>query len=303
MRNRILKGVAYTLFFLFCLAVFLVWGFPVERIQSLIEREASKALGMKATVSELSMLFPNGVEASAVRLTKEEEDGKPGFGLLATDVSARIGILGIITGSRDISFSAGLLSGTIEGDLRLDENAQEIAAKIQQLDLAKLPLLSDKIGLPVNGKVQGQVELELNPKDFKAARGTIAIAVEKAGLGEGKLQLPVPGFSGGLTVPPINLGKILAELEIGKGRADIKTLQVRSEDVEATVEGNLNLQKRLDQSMANLKVKFKLTDDFLNRNPKFKDLIQMAGLPRGPDGMSTYNIYGNIGHPQFKVAR
>ncbi len=296
MQNRAIRATVYVLFFLLCLVFFTVQGFPIGIVQGKIEREAQRRLGMKMTTGSLEILFPNGVEATNLRLMKEAEEGKPGLALLVSHATARISLLGLLTGSRDLSFSAELLAGKLDGRVKIAEDQQRIEADLYALDLGRLPVWQDTLGLPLAGKVTGRVDLTLSPQDIKESRGTIELALEQGSLGEGTIR--------GLSTPAISLGKTQAALEITKGKADIKSFQVRSDDIEASLEGYFLLQKSLQQLSARCKLRFRPSDDFLNRNPKFKDLINLSGINRAKDkdGYFSYSVYGRLDSPQFRPA-
>ena len=297
MQSKIVKIIVYPLFFLACLVFFVIQGFPVGVIQGRIEREAQRRLGLKMTFGSMDILFPNGLEATDVRLMKEGEEGKPGLAILLTRASARISLLGLLAGDKDISFAAELLSGKIEGDLSLGDEVQKIDAEIHSVDLGRLPIWPDVLGLPLAGKVTGRLEMNVTPKDIKTTRGNIELELEKGSLGVGKIR--------GLTTPPISLGKTQARLEIVKGKVDIKSFSVRSDDIEASLEGYFLLQKKLANLSARCKLRFKPSDDFLDRNPKFRDLINLSGMnkARGQDGFYGYTLYGRLDNPQFRPMR
>lgn len=297
MQNPYLRSAVYVLFFLVCLAFFTVQGFPVEIVQGKLEREVQRRLGMKLTTGSLEILFPNGLEATNLRLAKEGEEGKPGLAILVSRARARISLLALLAGVKDISFSAELLAGKVEGDLRLEESLQRIEADLSALDLGRLPVWQDLLGLPLAGKVTGRLDLALSPKDIKESRGTIVLALEQGSLGEGTIR--------GLSTPAISLGKTQANLEIGKGKLDIKSFQVRSDDIEASLEGYFLLQKNIEALSARCKLRFKPSDDFLGRNPKFKDLINLSGMNRAKDndGNFSYSVYGRLDSPQFRPLR
>ena len=297
MQSTVVKIIVYPLFFLACLVFFVIQGFPIGVVQGRIEREAQRKLGMKMSTGSMEIMFPNGVEAENVRLMKEGEEGKPGLAILIPRASGRISLLGLLSGSKDVSFSADLLNGKLEGDLSLNEAGSKVAAQVYGLDLGRLPIWQDLLGLNLAGKVTGKVDLTINPQNIKETKGTIRLSLEKGSLGEGKIR--------GLSTPAISLGKTEATLEIAKGKAEFKTFQVRSDDIEANLDGYLLLQPKLSQLSARCNLRFKPSEDFLGRNPKFADIIKLAGLNRAKDqnGFFSYSVYGRLDHPQFRPAR
>lgn len=297
MQNAVIRYLVYTFFFLICLTFFTVKGFPLHLIQGQLEREVERRLGMRMTTGKMEVLFPNGVEASNLRLMQEGKEGRPGLAILVTQARARLSLLGLISGNKDVSFSAELLNGKVEGDISINENRQKIDARLSSLDLGRLPIWQELIGLPLAGKITGKIDLTLVPADMKASQGTIELALEQGALGEGSIR--------GLTTPPISLGKTQANLEITKGKAEIRSFQVRSDDIEASLEGYFWIKQRLEQASAHCQLRFKPSAAFLDKNTKFKDIISLSGMNRAKDneGYFAYSVYGRLTHPQFRPAR
>ncbi len=297
MQNPVLRYTVYGLFFLLCLVFFTVKGFPIDVVQSRIEREAERRLGMKMTTGQLEVLFPNGVEADNVRLMKPGREGQPGLAVLITRASGRVSLLGLLAGDVDVSFDAELLNGKVQGDLGLGDATKTVDVELHALDLSRLPIWQQLLGLPLTGKITGQVELKLNPADIKSAAGSLALTLEQGALGAGKIR--------GLSTPPIRLGKTEANLEIEKGKAEFKTFSVRSDDIEASLDGYLLLQPELAHTSARCTLRFKPSATFLSDNPKFEDIIQLSGMNRAKDGEGffSYSVYGRLDHPTFRLHR
>ena len=77
---------------------------------------------------------------------------------------------------------------------------------------------------------------------------------------------------------------------------------ISSDDLEASLEGYFLLQEPLSYTSARCKLRFKPSEDFLNRNPKFKDLIDLSNMnkAKGQDGFYGYSFYGRLANPQIK---
>ncbi len=298
MKNGIVRTAVYVVFFLVCLVFFTAQGFPIGLLQNRIEREVHRRTGMKMTSAKMDFLFPNGIEAKTVRLMKEsEQEDKPGLVILLPQASARISPFSLFSSSKEVSFSGQLLTGKVEGEVSVSKESVKLKTSIHSLDLGRLPIWKDMIGLSLEGKLSGKMDLSLSPKDIKKTKGTMEISLVQGKIGEGTIK--------GLSTPPISLGKTVASLEMDKGKANIKTFSVHSDDIEANLEGYFLLQKQISQLSARCKIRFKPSADFLGRNPKFKDIINLSGLNRAKDkdGFFSYSMYGRLTHPQFRIAK
>jgi type II secretion system protein N len=297
MQTKLIKFVLYPLFFLLCLVFFLVRGFPIEQVSQGMIHRAETLLGMKITTGGLSTLFPNGVEAVDVRLQKPGEKDGPPLTLTVERVSARIGLLALLTGDKDVSFASELLTGKIEGEVNVGADTVKLSARSYAVDLEKLPVWKDLLGINLGGKLNATIELDMSKKDIKETKGHVDLNLEAGKVGNGPIQ--VSGF-GPLTLPWISLGKTDVVLEVAKGKADIKSFKVASDDIDGTVDGYFLLQQKLDQISARCKTRFKISDDFFKRNPKFEILTQKLAPAKGKDGYYGYTIFGPVIHPQFK---
>src|SRR5690606_25479057 len=90
----------------------------------------------------------------------------------------------------------------------LDGKASGVAAlhlSIDGIDLSKAPPVLEKAGVPVTGVLGGKVDIELGEDPGKEAAGDIDLTLAGVTLGPGELQIPVPGLTGGLTLPLIDM--------------------------------------------------------------------------------------------------
>jgi type II secretion system protein N len=295
MRAKLLKFIGYPLFFLVCLGFFFVQGFPVSTIFDRYQQQAERQLSMKISYASLGMLFPNGVEAKSIRLSQPEDKGKPALNLFIDRVSARISLISLMLGKRNVSLGAELLSGKLEGEASLSADRQMINGELHEIDLGKITFWKDLIGMQLKGKLTGGLDVDLPSGGIKNAQGKVSLNITAGGLGSGTIR--------GLTLPPISLGKTQAELEIGnKGKAEIKNFQTQSDDVEAKLDGYFLLQNKLQNMSARCNLCFKFTESFLGRNEKIKNLISLAGLDqaKGGDGFYCYQVFGRLDHLQFR---
>ncbi|MBN2494041.1 MAG: type II secretion system protein GspN [Deltaproteobacteria bacterium] len=302
MQSTVAKAIVYPVFFLLCLLFFLVRGFPVQVLTKQVTFEAERRLGLKVQFGSLETLFPNGVEAETLRLIKPaEKEGEAGFSLLVDRAQARISLLGLMFGDKDVSFETELLGGKLSGELELGKDRTRVECQLAALNVARLPIWVDLFGLPLAGKLGGDLQLDISQADYKDSKGKIALQLEQAGLGAGKIK--------GFQVPPISLGKPRLQLKVANGKAEIETFEVNSDDVEASLEGYFLLQKELSRMTSRCKVHFKLSDkkyeEFLAQIPP--ELQQFAtqnvDQARDKDGAFHFSLYGPLSTMQFRPLR
>jgi hypothetical protein len=94
--------------------------------------------------------------------------------------------------------------------------------------------------------------------------------------------------------------QVRVDVELADGAAKIKELKLTgSKDIEASVEGYAVLQEDPRRTTVRVYVKFKFSDAFFQRNPKFNIIQNDASLARAkrPDGFYGFLIEGPIAEP------
>jgi type II secretion system protein N len=300
MRTKIMKAVGYPLFFLVCLVFFLVRGFPVQLIVDDMSRTAQQKLGMKMSMVSVATLFPNGAEATGVRLVQEAKEDSPKITVLLDRLSARISLFGLLAGRKDVSFSCEALGGQVEGRFNLTGEHWDLKAKLDAVNLGKLAFWPEVIGYELDGKVTGTVDLHVVPKQIKSTRGELVLELVQGRFGNGKAY--------GVNVPWFGLGKTQINLSIKKGKAEIKTFKVTSDDIEASLDGYFLLQQKLNNLSAHCRLRFKPSDEKMReiRSQIPEELQSMFdngfNNAKGKDGWYRYSVFGRIlaGKPQFR---
>ncbi len=148
--------------------------------------------------------------------------------------------------------------------------------------------------------MSGSVNLKVNTKDIKTSTGNILLQLTEGQVGNGKVY--------GVKLPPIDLGKTRATINIQKGKAEIKEFMVQSDDIEANVDGYFLLQQNMQHMSAHCKLRYKPSDDTLAAVRK-QIPTELRGLmdnelnrAKGKDGYYRYSIFGRLfgGKPQFR---
>jgi type II secretion system protein N len=289
MKTKIIKSFIYALFFLFFLAFFINRGLPVQLIWDRITQQIQQSANVKVTAGQISTLFPNGVKAYDVRVLKEGAEGSQPLTFLLDKLSARISLFSLISSQKKFSFLAELLSGKMEGSFSGSNEDWQLEVRSVSLDLEKAALLQN-LGIGLTGKVSTSMDMA-GTKDVKATHGDIRLDLEQGKVGNGQIQ--IPSF-GPITVPWVRLGKMEMNLDIQKGKADIKTLKIASDDLDVAVDGYFLLQQQIPQTTARIKVRFKFTEDFLNANEKFRPILSTIESAKGRDGFYTYSYSGSL---------
>jgi type II secretion system protein N len=315
-RSEWLPYFAYNALFWMAFWLFCYWTFPYERVASqLIDRVAASGKGYTLEIGELSPYWLSGVELSNVVLRKDSLEPVPTLGpgdktplpdgaLRVREVQARLGLLPLIFGTKKLSFNAELESGEIEGTYVGDGPSHNIEAKLEDVDLGKLGVLESVSQVPVQGLLNGDIDLSL-AEDPKLSQGSVKLTLKKLTVGDGKAKVKVGGL-GGLTLDPIEAGDLSLELEIKDGVGVLSRLAADGKDLKLKGSGDVRLGTPFSSSRLSLLVAIKFTDAYRNKSPRTQamfGLLDNAGSPqitaaKTADGGLQYRLTGTLSAPR-----
>src|SRR4051812_21287278 len=136
-RAKLLLIMGYNSFFWLAFWLFCYWTFPYDRLAAfLADKVAQSGSGYALEIGELSPYWGTGVELTDVKVHKQRAlsapTAKPKAGEAAASESgikvrqahARIGMLGLLFGTRAVTFDAALDQGEIEGSYEEDSESK-----------------------------------------------------------------------------------------------------------------------------------------------------------------------------------
>ena len=176
--------------------------------------------------------------------------------------------------------------GTAKGHVALSNDPRlpgvsSLRLDAVDLDLAALPL-REMAGVSVAGKLRVKADLPaLLP--VETAQGALTLVLDGAALTGGTVM----GFS----LPPTTLGRIDGSVAVEKGIARVDKTAARGGDLEADVDGNVNLRPLLSLSQADLHIRFRPADHWLNENSAIKGMMGLIQNARQGDGRDKY-VFG-----------
>lgn len=331
-----LKVAGYPGWFTVCFLLSLYLTFPLTMVKAPVIAALEDALGKgkqgrygtdpKVDIEELTLWRMSGVSLNRVSIQLPSTDPDPGATLELEEVSARLGLFSLLLNAPTLHFTAELYGGDVEGSftLRGDKEAEEsffghtfalLDGKAQQLselhltidgvDMSAAPPVVEKAGVPVTGVLAGHVDLELGDDASKDATGDIDLKLAGVTLGPGELKIPVPGLTGGLTLPLIDMGDLEVKAPVSEGKAKFEKLGFNGQDFNAALDLELNLSSKLKSSRVTGDGSFQISEQFLEKNSKFKTILDFASplkRARDDEGRYHFNIRGNLGTPKFSLS-
>lgn len=284
----ILRYFGYAAFFLASLLIGLYITFPWEMAKDRVLALASQHSGMEIGAKVLEPHWITGLKAEglSVRLGDAEEP------LEIERLTARLHVLKLLTGKTGLSVQLPVAKGAIDADVAWDPKSLAVKGEVAGIELALVPGLKEALGLPLGGVVTLEANLELGLDDPNRSEGTLQLKASG-------LELMAGGKISGFPVPELAIGDLAWSVPIQKGRAKLEKQQIRGENVEVMLDGEIGLGAPLSKSTLNLTVSFKPTDAFLKKEPILNALLANIASAKGSDGFYSYALTGSFKQPRF----
>lgn len=289
---NILRYLGYVAFFLFSLLVSLYLTFPWDSAKDRLLDAASTAAKAKITAESLRPSWLTGVVAKKVEYktpTAEEP-------IRIEELRARISLLSLLAGNIGVVASLPIAKGTVVADVVSSGDEIDLEATVAGVELALVPGLKDAIGLPLGGSVDLDAKLHLDTKTPKNTSGNINL--KGAGL-----EILKGGSLSGFPVPELAVGNLDWSVPIKDGKVSFDKQEVKGENVELKIDGEIALLSPIARSNLKLNLSFKPTPAFLKKEPILNALLNNIRRSKGSDGFYTYAINGSMKHPRFVPRR
>ncbi len=296
-KTRLVRFAGYPAFFLAAFLVMLYLTLPYPLIAEQLAA-AGRSAGFTVAVGSIGPGL-EGVRAKAVRITLPRQEGQSAEPqpLLIDELNFRPTLFPL-----GASFHAHLFDGTADGSLGLGKKPR-VELRLKAVDLARANA-KEALGLDVAGKLTGALNVESSEPVSFGPRGLEYDASKLSGnLGLAADGLAINGGTvANYDLPKVEVGRLDAAVKIDPGKASVSTFRTSGNDAEASLEGEINLQKLLAVSPLKLKLRFKLTDDFLKRNSFIQTGLNFA-MSRDPKGYYGATVDRTVGNPRFSPNR
>lgn len=301
--QKILRSLGWVGFFVLCILIFTIIKIPEIRLKNYIQGSLSSLLSkrgitLSAAKTKVSFLFGISYTMEEVTINLPPPDAPVKVDRIQVSPSLIPLILGKASGSAEIEQGSGFIKLSFSAS-DFQELASgrpgaksEVAASFRAKDfnLGKIALLQILAGVRggLTAAGEGSFSGELGvPSSWS---GDVRIDLTKVAIE----QQPLYGFN----IPAIKMADGKIELSVAGGKATIKTLRLgkagSTDDLSATVTGDLQLGRTWDASTMNLKTKFALSQTAL-KSLSLLDMLLAAG--KQSDGSFAYNLSGSVGAP------
>lgn len=314
--RKILKALGYSAFFVVCFVVSLVVTFPYDRLTGYAESQMQNAMGMQVSIDGIRLTITGGVRLEGLALGPDLP--RPGATAPASDTPyirfdrAWVGVsfIGLLLGSTDADFEAEIANGTIEGEYVQDEAHTALKLKLVGVEARSIPWLGEKVGLPVNGTLTGDIEFDIPVGAATKSTGSVAFSFTGGVIGDGQAKLSLSSLMGygsrrsssssdeGTVIQPIKLGPIALDTKVVNGELEIPRIEAKSTDAELSFEGQVKLGEPLSTTRVDTYLTVKLTEAYAQQDEQTETLVSLANTvgmrAKRDDGSFGFRISGTF---------
>ncbi len=315
--RRALRVAGYVSFFFTCFIVASILTFPLQGLRPLVVDQAEKALGKGkkgksgvdpvVTIGDLSM-SGLGIKAKRVTVQLGNTEPEPGPTIEVDSIWASASLLSLVSDDKTVQLKASLYKGDVDAEVTVDpkQNVKAAAINVDGVALGSVGAIIAAVGVPVEGKLNADIDVVMGATPEKDAKGNIDIRVDDLAIGQGSLKL-VGGFGFELD-NGVKLGNLVLKAPVDKGQGTLSLGLEGSTDVEAEAAGTLTLRGRLPQSRLDVDGFFKPTAPFLDKNTKIKSAMELGeqlvlGKAKDTEGRYHFQAKGALQTLRPQLAR
>lgn len=324
MKERIKKHwlkVAFPAFYLACFLTFVSWTFPFDRVKERIvvafnaqQTKGTSGAPQQLSIDELTSYWVSGVRARGVRIKgPPAKVGEPAPELLIDEARARVSILPLLIGHKNVKFGLDAFDGTVKGTFEDQGGVRRVEVEVENVDVGKISILSEQLGFPLAGRLTGKLALDLPEGKASKAGGTLHFEIQELAAGTAKeLSLKTP--MGPFTLPRLNVGTLVIDGTAANGVLKLTKVGASGKDIELDGDGRVQLRELATDAQLDVAVKLKINDAYRGKNEKTTTLFGKPGGGGPPaiieldpkmsraktsDGFYAFRVRGTLAKPDF----
>jgi len=311
--------VGFPIFYIVCLLVFASWTFPYDKLKERIvttfnAQQRNSSSPQELQIEELDSSFVTGVKAKGVKLISPPSDPTKGPTEIKIDEArARISLLSLLVGNKDVSFKLDAFDGVIKGSYAESSKERAIEINFEGVDMSKIDAIAANVGFPLDGRLNGTINLQLPEGKASKGNGAINLEIKDMYAGNAK-ELTVKTPLGPFTLPRLKVGQLTITGEAKDGVLKLTKLGSSGGDVELVGDGRVQMREVATDAHLDANLKFKINDAYRNKNDKTQLLFGKPGGKETPmlemdpnmkrsksaDGFYQLRIAGTLAKPDVK---
>ncbi len=283
------KWIFFSGYLLAATWLFLYLLFPEKTIRDFAKgRFAQIRPDLYLEIDRVRPFFPPGLRFDAVAV---QADGNPLWVFEKIRLSPELATL--FSRSPAYGFIAKSYDGTLKGRFRMYDGLPEERlsghARIQDLDLEKLPVTQSLSGFSLSGKLQGEVLLNKDRREQVDVNAQLEVV-------EAAVEMAAPLFA----LKTLSFKSIQADLKVHGRTLILRHLLFKGPQVDGRISGSIFLRNNLRQSVLNLTGKVKPNHLLLAGIGKGFQSLFFSSNKKSLDGIA-FRINGTIERPNLSL--
>lgn len=302
--QKLLRGLGWTLFGLFCLILFTVLKLPEIRIKNYLQGMISSTLatqGMTFSAAETDLSMGFGISYEMKDVTLNPPPPQPSVKIEQIKVSPALlslllgkagGSVKIKNGDGDLkaafSMSGALGAAMGSGGPREFSTSYEL----KDMNLGKLGVLALAAGIQGSVVASGDGSIAGDLNSPQTWNGTTRLNLSRIVIEQQTLN--ISGMP--ISVPRLTISEGQIEVAFNQGKATVRSLKLgkpgnANDDIIATITGDILLGKQWQSSTLNLRTRFNFSQKILK---SFVLIDALLGAGKQGDGGYAFNLTGPI---------
>jgi type II secretion system protein N len=207
-------------------------------------------------------------------------------------LGVRAAPLSMLMGKKAAAFAASVYGGAIDGEYATAQDLVELSFDAGDVDLSQLPFEKPEMSLKLKGILAGEADLSFDTDDVKKSTGSLKLSFDGLGLGPDSMM-------GGFQLPEVNFSRAAVSFEVKEGKLEVTEGDFTSDSLEATLSGDIVLNKKLTRSRNRLELVFSLPEDI----DKLAQIAPDLKRARDDEGKYHLNIGGTVLSPSVRFSR
>ncbi len=288
MKNNSFQNKIFTaLFFTVVTIFFIYYLFPSSYVQNIILDNVLRINPeIEITIREVKPVFPPGLKFEKVDLIKNEKN------LINADfIYIYPDYLSFFSAETVINFKCLAYNGKIQGKINIKKNKKNMGmtalTKITDIDLSKIPQITELDGIKISGILNGPANYELNKKKEEKALLTLTLS-------KSKVTFSKPVYS----LHEIAFTTVNAKISVQGKQVNINKCEFYGPYIDGNFSGKLYVRNNVKQSRINISGSIQLHHKIID---SVKKVFPVAGIfkKNTMDIKLPFKIKGVIADPKF----
>lgn len=198
----------------------------------------------------------------------------------------------MLMGKQAVAFVAEIYDGAFDGTYAQSDEVVELAFDASDIDLGKLPVATETMKLNLKGILGGESDLAFDLTDPKKSTGTLKLEFSGFGLDAGS-------EAGGFGLPEVSFTTASVAFEAKDGKLSVTDGTFDGDTLDATLSGEIVLNKKILRSRNRLELVFSLPEDL----DKLAQVAPDLKRARDDEGKYHLSISGTILSPSARFSK